>query len=810
MLSRAMTADPQPWTDVGIDTAPILSMISALQTQTTAVVGLQAVLNSVNQTATRDIASPAEALLLKIKAMYRNNFPPDMDTATIDAVHGVTQKGAAYLHRPRRPAVRTAFLTAMANLRVPEAAPDGGPLTAAISDAQDMLKSNYEELKQSVQRRGVAHGGHPGRSGRTNVGTPAPATNASLPGGPGSVVVHNLGFDGRRQDAALESAFVLPDQVQMVLDTADSLYWSNAPKDVARARRLYLRLVERLSVVTALNGNSGFDRVLSRLASISLYSSGSLSRQRNFAKSMCSQILAGQDMWAHAADWAPRLAWNFFANMAEDRINGLTELEDGFQKYVAELDSAIAGTAFITEASPKLMAGAAEARQRKDYYGGSGGLMAAAAGRINALSPLLVAKHRKVLSLEPNLLAQINDQTNTDWGTLLEAVGGFAFGAANGAAQLANSWYKFSTQIKSGETGTWVDKEKVIDDIQDAGKDLKSVAHAWSTRADGFISVDEAKSTKLIASRDKIEAILKEFKSGLPDNVGDEFKAALDDYVDTAIARNNAVVDYNGSLQLYLQAVTDEGYFQGLQARYGESQLKVDPTLPSVVNWFKTQLNAQQLDAMRLLNYGAAAIRFWDLRGAREVSSFSFGPLLQNHIGLRQTLTKLKTAFESVLSDYAGNTRIAFPRDPNQKGKFWRIPDATLAQLKTRHEADLSADSSARHVADIVIPAPQTPEGRRDLPENRRKFADAYNVRVSQLRVWLPGATVDPSSSDGKGGDPRRPLVINIVQGGAETMVDVNGHVHHFTHDVKAYNFEYETTGVLAFGDCSQDKVLQH
>ncbi|KAG8627256.1 hypothetical protein KVT40_004739 [Elsinoe batatas] len=771
ILSKAIAADPQSWENMGVDTGNLLNTMTTLQQQTMSISNLQTQLKlAVDAGLDDDVVVAAGPLLQRVNSLYANAAAPDMSPETIDAVRALSTSAAAYNSDPFDDDVRLQFVSDLQAFPMPNTQQGGGSFAQALNDVTYALKASYSDLVNDVKGMVTVNPGRGGRNGKTK--TVSNGAASARGGAAGRVRVNNLAFDGRPRDVSVASPFMLPEQIQMVMDQANSLYYTNAPDNILEAQRLYLRMVERLSMTTALGTGSGFDSALQRLSKVSLSAANGLRRHSDWANSMCKQILAGQDMWAHEPNWAPRLAWPYFANRATKRISSLATLEGSFQTYMGRLDNQVKAADAISAVTPTLQQSAAEARTRMAYFSGDNGPLAAAAGRIDALTPVLVAKHSAFLALMPDLINKINDKTNLDWGSLIDAIGGFVFGVANGVAQLASKGFDFRTKIKDRDTGGFIDKSKVISDLREAGDSLADVATAWSTRQDGTITVDQAQSQKLLATQDQIKSILKEFQDGIPGGASDALVGALNDY--------NA------------------------KDSFGQAQLQLDPTLPSVVNWFKTRVNSEQLQVMRLINYGASAIRFWALADADKTESPSPGPL-QGSSALTEDLNKLTDDFESVLTGYAVNTITDFPRS-NQQGKFWQIPAAQLAELKTLHAENKALNSPAMYKAYVNVPAPHTDAALDDLPDNRRLFADNYNVRIKQIRVWLPGATVS-SSSSASSGDQRRPLSVNILHHGSETLIDTEKVARSYNHDIVKFNFQYDTTGVNSVKDCTSDRV---
>jgi hypothetical protein len=85
-------------------------------------------------------------------------------------------------------------------------------------------------------------------------------------------------------------------------------------------------------------------------------------------------------------------------------------------------------------------------------------------------------------------------------------------------------------------------------------------------------------------------------------------------------------------------------------------------------------------------------------------------------------------------------------------------------------------------------------------------------VRLTQFRLWLPGARIALKEKEKDPQAPPKPLspadldklrlMVYITQDGYETVVDQLGNPHTFRHDAKDFQFEYMPNKVKTRADC--------
>ncbi|KAF3923282.1 hypothetical protein ABW21_db0201963 [Orbilia brochopaga] len=183
---------------------------------------------------------------------------------------------------------------------------------------------------------------------------------------------------------------------------------------------------------------------------------------------------------------------------------------------------------------------------------------------------------------------------------------------------------------------------------------------------------------------------------------------------------------------------------------------------------------------MQHLNYEARANSFWGL-GIKLTTMIPPGPL-QGATDLQIDQNNLDSDFENCVSSLMDNNMNQWPAQ-GQSGPFYTLPDDVLDNLKN---LTTPTTNGLIYSASFTI-------NNGDV-QNLNSMA---NIRLSQVRLWLPGATLT-SEPDPQG---NQILSIVITKSGDETIYDQNGLGHNFVHDPVSVQFEYISNKVLTFND---------
>ncbi|KAB8200201.1 kinase-like domain-containing protein [Aspergillus parasiticus] len=336
--------------------------------------------------------------------------------------------------------------------------------------------------------------------------------------------------------------------------------------------------------------------------------------------------------------------------------------------------------------------------------------------------------------------------------------------------------------------GDAVKKEYIIDQLAQCSDTLESLEKAFTTRKDNQIEIDDPGALKIMATKGNIEKILREFKNAIVEKDKKDIESALDDYIAVTLNRNNAVLDYNSSLQLLFEASNAREYSKSQAESLGQRRHTLDPNTPAILFWLRKTRDNMRLQLMQRLNYESRAIRFWGLKKHLDYSSP--GPL-RSFIELRDGQSKLNAAYEDSLNSYANNIRVTWPREEKEKGLFYILSNAELEAFKQRQRLTTSKGDDGVYSASIRLEpgAPPFGPGRAD-------------VRINQVRLWLLGVEV---KADNAG---RKQLMVKIAHSGNETLENTDRQVLGFSHDAVNIQFEYNTAKVQTSDDFKTDVVF--
>jgi hypothetical protein len=626
--------------------------------------------------------------------------------------------------------------------------------------------------------------GRGGRGGRSGTPGSKPGT-LGADGVPGKGTAINIALDGRGSDLDTEQAYVFPEHCQMLLNKADAWYFGDE-RNRQKAAVLYLRLIERLGFLKAPDQKfresslaSSYDEMAANTITISpLLQMRTIYRQ---ATSRLKRITLGHDIFGHSPTWVPRLSLNFYKAKVEKLLQTLMQLEGATADYENGLLQA------ITVGVDSMRVGMDAARSQIELLTGDNGILQTSIFTIAAYTPQLKEKSRHVKQLCSGIRtnAPIDPELIIDGISTLISLDK-SLSSALSIASFAQRVYQSTQEIKDAD-GDIVKKEYFVKQISTCTGSLESLAKAYTTNKDNTIDCDEPGAPKTLAAVEETKALLCRFKNSFSAS-GTEKEAidrALGDFMDTAQKRNEAVLQYNSAIQLLSEARTEQDYYAEQIDTLGQKNLQLAPNLPSIVFWLRKTTNAIRLDLMQRLNYEARAIRYWGLRPGIESQDPS---PLRNSTKLRQDHGRLEDEFERCLSHYAGSIRSTWPNDEQRnflgvQGLLYQLTTDQVEQLK---KGILCGD---QEIYTTFVPFSHA--GFEHLPD----------FRLSQIRVWLLGVTVDRDTSQ------RQLLRIHITHMGEENIWDPSGKLFTFAHDRVNVQFTYDVEKVTSLGEVSSGAV---
>jgi hypothetical protein len=626
----------------------------------------------------------------------------------------------------------------------------------------------------------------------------SPHGRTGKPGSNGAFSAHRLGFDGRITDLDVDRVFAFPEQCQMLLDKADRLYFTNRTSEIVEATALYSTIIRRLSFVPGilatksepplLKAYKSIDALYEPISSLTVSSLTQLDFIRVQALNRSNRISLGEDMFGHANSWAPRLSVNFYSDSVNNQLKFLQNLEDAQAEYNEALSKQSDASNALNALRLSNKQAEDASKERIDLYTRPSGGLDECSQKIRSFIPLMEKNRQSIKAAIARVQWDIENEINLDPQTLLDAFATFAeepsaFSIASAVAKATLDTYDAMSTIEDNQ-GQKYEKSWVISELGTCGDTLQSLHEAVKARKDGAFDLTDPGALKLITTSVNIKTLVSKFKDAIPNADKEEMSNALDRYIEVVIERNDAIVAYNSVLQLLAEALSDQTYYHKAIDEIGEKLLKIDQTLPAIYYWISRVINSVRLDVMQRLNYEARAITFWGL--SRSTSFTEPGPLL-GYLDLARNQNELEKKFEDCVSNFSHSLWSIWPKETSDQGLYYQLSDAELEALKQPNP-----DSDGSKFYEVFV----------SFSETSPLFFNMANIRLSQFRVWIIGATCDKN----QGG--KQMLTIDIQHMGKEKVISPASTIFSFDHDAAAFQFKYDATDIKDIHDCQWKRVF--
>ncbi|PKY03296.1 serine protein kinase [Aspergillus campestris IBT 28561] len=603
-----------------------------------------------------------------------------------------------------------------------------------------------------------------------------------------------LPFKGFEEDLDVLQAYIFPEQCQMLLNKADDIFFSSNTDDWKRAYALYNILVGRLQVLNAFQGErSGLLDALEGLETKLNVTSNPVLQLKSVyeqAISRRNRLLLCQDMFGHVDSWVPRLSFGFYAQSVEERFQVL----DSTEKLTAAYEEAVQNDndvhTLVDQGISKMADAQKEAEAKIDLLTSPNGPLATGVSKIAFLTKDIRVK-RQLLVDE---LSKIRFKNNLDWTIFLRGASALVSTYRDPASILdqVKTGYDLYQEGTGGSVknleGDVVKREYIIDQLEQCGDTLDSLEQALKTKKNNEIGIDDPGALKILSTADDIRKILREFKNAIEPADLKSIEGALDTFVAVTLDRNSAVLDYNASIQLLIEAINNRDYSKSQGETLGQKRHTLNPKSPAILFWLRKTRDTMRLELMQRLNYESRAIRFW---GLQKELDFSHPAPLNSVTQLQDSQLNLKKAFENCLQGYANNIRVTWPRYENDKGLLYALTKEELEAFKRRQVLTTSNGDDGVYSASIRLEPGASPFG-----------TGRADVRINQVRLWLLGVQVNPDNA------LRKRLLVKISHVGNETLEDTERKRFEFAHDAVNIQFEYDTARVQGVDDFSSEFVF--
>lgn len=653
----------------------------------------------------------------------------------------------------------------------------------------DVLSSFLDALRSSMMNEpmgftsdvcALAGGrGGPGGSGRT-AQDKSGARGKDQPSNKARVLLASLSSD-HAADCLVDQAIASPEQCQMLLDKADRLYFTGDIFQYPQAVRLYTKLTQRLGFmdvmvkdkVKNLRTTSPLAKALQDLEyryALTTDTVSQLDRIYSTAQRRLSGIRLNQDLWRHSDVWVPRLSLAYYGNRVDKMIQNFKDVEATFKAY-AHAEQKQQMTENQLE-QVQMANGAMEraATAQIDSILEAGGELEQAADAIELCRPRLVETRAVLGAPLQKMQDAIQTQFHITADSVMEAMSMLSMAPEGFAAvvQAADVVHKAETKVEDAR-GNLIKKSYVVHQVEKCEGSLSSLAATFSTINKGDLTADDPGYAKIFATAADIEAILDDFSERVPAIAG-EVKKQLAAFLSVVTKRNGCVLHYNGLIETLQKLEAVHRHCVSEAQRLGEHASSLSPSLPAIYFWLKTLKRESLLQIMQQLNSQARALSFW---GPMPVKSVAFAPPgpMDGSLQLRLHQETLTSLFEKSYEVFQSGGWNSWPEDKSFRSEGIRVP------LKT------SAIESLQESNETLLTI---------TPQSHTDFLDMANVRVTQVRVWLLGATV--SAHDPDAPHPRYPLRVQITHCGDDTIWRPDGRPCVFRHAPVTMQFSYETT----------------
>ncbi|KAE8154619.1 hypothetical protein BDV25DRAFT_135787 [Aspergillus avenaceus] len=603
----------------------------------------------------------------------------------------------------------------------------------------------------------------------------------------GSIVVQNLCLNGDTQDLNATQVFAFPDQCQMVLNKANEQFFTNTVDSRKSASDMYNTIISRLAFLDNFEDNTSKPLALAydRLENEWNLTISGITQLRSIyreARSRFNRLVLGQDMFGHMANWVPRLSFLYYRKSVTDQLSFLGRQEDLTNQYEDALKKGEETQKYIVASIRDMKSSKDAAEDQIALLTGVNGPLSTTAYKIDTFTPELKRKREDI----KEKVSHIHFKFQFDPKMIIDAFTTLITSKLDLSSlakfiQYGYGDYESSTKEK-GVSGL-VNKDYIMDQFNTCADTLESLVGALDTNKDNTIQLDDPRALKLITSVEAMKKLLHNFKDAIPEDEREGISDALDDYVDTVLTRNNAVLEYNSSIQLLLDSLQTRDYCEEQLAKLSQPGIKIDPTLPFVVFWMRRMRDSLRLRLMQYLNYESRAIRYWGLLD--EVPFSDPGPL-QGYAALGYQQTQLEGLFNNALEFYTRSVRDIWPADPSALGLVYKLTDEQKNLLQTQ-------STTGDYTTFVTV----------DPDRTANIFRDWVDIRLEEVRVWLFGVKLPDSDPAG-----RKLLSFHITHPGDESIIDTLDQKREFSHDPLNVQFVYDASKVNSIKDIPGDAVF--
>ena len=339
--------------------------------------------------------------------------------------------------------------------------------------------------------------------------------------------------------------------------------------------------------------------------------------------------------------------------------------------------------------------------------------------------------------------------------------------------------YKEGNETLRNSYGQTVNKKYVVDTLATCDSNVKSLLDkAYTIQADGTKALKDDDTKKIAITKARLDGFLKEFKDTIPTNDQKDISGKLDAFAEAANKRNQNILAYNNAVVTLFQRLKEKSLHEKQSAQIGSELIKENLGLPSIIAYYQRLRSDSRTAILRTIKQCALALEFW---GLLDTGKFASPTLLSTVDEMKSHLGVLLLERQAALSRFSTFAQSMWPMGSHPIGITYELSSDELKALPVEQKDPWVP--GARMYTVTIKNLVHAVTRSTSISEN--PFAGKSNVRLSQVRFWIPGVEAE-----------QKYLSVHLMHGGSEKMVDPDDRSRTFQHYPVHMNFEYDWSSI--------------
>ncbi|KAK4194356.1 hypothetical protein QBC40DRAFT_319967 [Triangularia verruculosa] len=577
-----------------------------------------------------------------------------------------------------------------------------------------------------------------------------------------------------------------PDQCRMLLEKARSLYSLDDISSTVDCRTLLARLQRRLFFLRQLQHNDKLyqayvtaekrdkDTGENRLfippgpapsktnPTPEATSIVSLRQVLAEATGLVTQIDNGLDYYGNPGTYAPMLSYNSYEELTGSLLESAQLAEMAYDKFTAEDAVQEARKAALQDMQKQCNIAIKNADDTVTIL--QADLKKTEDTVASLTKPLKDAKDKlhNQIEKEKDTINKSFNLFKMPFSNIIDAVSMVIFcpKAPMAVAQTAGLLWKAGTNVPD-DKGNLVNKTYLVNQINQIEATTDALDEGLKSRDDKpGVDIADPGASKLIAARDDMMNLLKQYTSFLGSNDLADMEKMFDNYINLVDQRNTAVLHYNACVNLWYTNQQHKAYYTDKRDSLSDTVIKtINPDLPAINIFVQKAYSDAVVAVMEALYHAQRSYRFTALTVASPLSASLQGgpPSAMRHADLVRASSGILKAYIDAMD--------AWGRGPQDfHGVAWPLDEAEWEAVRTAQGAFVTI-----------------PPATSGLSEAQHPFAGKSNVRVTAVRLFVTGGARTASGF----------LSAKLTHSGAETIVDAADRQFQFYHNPITREFRY-------------------